>query len=145
MPWSGGRSKCPGFWGRKAPPRVSDWVLALRALYAAGALHEVGHTRLEGRTLTALEVTSPKPVRISSQRVLLDPKTGAPVELITHYGRQLGGLATTTIFHTYERLKLTAQTKRLLRFKAHPHAHLECVLALHCTHRESHGVDIGST
>ena len=117
--------------------------MALRALYAAGALHEVGHAQLDGRTLTVLEVSSPKPFRISAQRVLLDPKTGAPVELITHYGRQLGALTSTTIFHIYEHLKLTAQTERLLRFRVHPHARLECVLALHCSHRESHGVDIG--
>jgi hypothetical protein len=122
---------------------VEDPVLALRAFYAAGAMHEVGHARLDGRTLPVLEVRSPKPFRISSQRVLVDPKTGAPAELITRYGRQLGALTSTVIFHAYKHLKLTAQTERLLSFRAHPHARLECVTALHCSHRESHGVDVG--
>jgi hypothetical protein len=124
---------------------TEDPVLALRALYAAGAMHEVGHSQLDGKTLTVLEVSSLKQSRISAQRVLLDPKTGAPVELITQYGSQLGALTSTTIFHSYEHLKLTEQTERLLSFRAHPHARLECVIALHCSHREIHGVDVGHT
>jgi hypothetical protein len=122
-----------------------DPVLALRALYAAGAVREVGHSQFDGRTLTVLEVSAPQQFRISSQRILIDPKTGAPVELITHYGRQLGALTSTTIFHAYKHLELTSQTERLLSFRPHLHARLECVLALHCTDRESRGLDIGHT
>jgi hypothetical protein len=128
---------------------TEDPVAALRELYAAGRVHEAGHAQLNGKTLTVLEVggagrTEPAPLRFTrlspSARILVDPKTGAPVELITSYGRQPRALVSTTIFHTYEHLRLTAQTERLLRFRAHPHARLECVVALHCTDRESHGL-----
>ena len=146
----------PGSGYCKASPACSftteDPVLALRALYAAGAIRQVGHSQLDGRTLTVLEVTSRRhevtsrqQFRISSQRILIDPKTGAPVELITHYGSQPGALTSTTIFHTYKHLELTSQTERLLSFRPHPHARLECVLALRCTDRESRGLDIGHT
>ena len=130
---------------------TEDPVLALRELYAAGRVHEAGHAQLNGKTLTVLEGNgaartqpSVRFIRLNpSARILVDPKTGAPVELITRYGRQPRALVSTTIFHTYEHLRLTAQTERLLSFSAHPHARLECVLALHCSDRESHGVDIG--
>ncbi|MGA9876422.1 MAG: hypothetical protein WBQ21_11495 [Solirubrobacteraceae bacterium] len=120
---------------------TEDPVLALRELYAAGRVREVGHTRLNGATLTVLEAdsvlrTQPAPlhfIRLSpSTRILIDPKTGAPVELTTRYGRQPRALTTTTIFHKYQHLKLTPQTEQLLRFKSHPHARVECVPALHC-------------
>jgi hypothetical protein len=118
-----------------------DPVLALHELYAAGRVHEAGHAQLNGATLTVLETgslrrTQPEPLRFTrlnpSTRILLDPKTGAPVELTTRDGRQPGALTTTTIFHKYQHLKLTPQTERLLRFKTHPHARVECVPALHC-------------
>ena len=131
---------------------TEDPVLALRELYAAGRVHEAGHTRLNGKTLKVLEAgsvqrTEPAPLRFTrlspSARIVVDPKTGAPVELTTRYGQQPQAPISTTIFHEYKHLQLTPQTERLLRFRAHPHAHLECVPALHCSHRESHGVDIG--
>jgi hypothetical protein len=133
---------------------TEDPVVALRELYAAGRVHEAGHAQLNGETLTVLEAGSvrrsqPAPLRFTrmspSARILVDPKTGAPVEITTSYGPQSYPLTSTTIFHRYEHLELTAQTERLLRFRPHPHARLECVLALHCTDRESHGLDIGHT
>jgi hypothetical protein len=120
---------------------TEDPVLALDALYAAGHVHQAGHAQFNGVTLTVLETSSVRrtqPARLHSirlnpsVRILVDPKTGDPVELTTRYGRQFGALTTTTIFHNYQHLKLTPQTKRLLRFKAHPHARVECVPALHC-------------
>jgi hypothetical protein len=131
---------------------TEDPVLALRELYAAGRVHEAGHTQLNGKTLKVLEAggvqrTEPAPLRFTrlspSARIVVDPKTGAPVELTTRYGRQPQAPTSTTIFHEYEHLALNPQTERLLSFRAHPHARLECVPALHCSDRESHGVDIG--
>jgi hypothetical protein len=133
---------------------TEDPVLALRELYAAGRVHEAGHAQLNGETLTVLEAgsvqrTEPAPLRFTrlspSARIVVDPKTGAPVELTTRYGQQPQAPTSTTIFHEYKHLALTPETERLLKFRAHPHAHLECVLALHCSDRESHGVDIGRT
>jgi hypothetical protein len=121
---------------------TEDPVVALRELYAAGRVHEAGHAQLNGETLTVLQVgslwrTQPAPLRfirlIPSARILVDPKTGAPVELTTRYGQQLGALTSTTIFHTYQHLKLTPQTSRLLTARAHPSARIECVPALHCS------------
>ena len=118
-----------------------DPVQALHELYAAGRVHEAGHAQLNGATLTVLETSSvrrtqPAPLHFTrlnpSTRILIDPKTGAPVELTTRYGRQPGALTTTTIFHKYQHLELTPQTERLLRFRVHPHARVECVPALHC-------------
>jgi hypothetical protein len=135
---------------------TEDPVLALREFYAAGRVHEAGHAQLNGKTLTVLEVgsirrTEPAPLRFTrrspSARILVDPKTGAPVELTidvrTRYGRQPQGPTSTTIFHEYKHLQLNPQTELLLSFRPHPHARLECVPALHCTDRESHGLDIG--
>jgi hypothetical protein len=132
---------------------TEDPVLALRELYAAGRVHEAGHARLNGKTLTVLEAdgaarTQPSVrfIRLNpSARILVDPKTGAPVELTTRYDQQPQAPTSTTVFHEYKHVALNPQTERLLRFRAHPHAHLECVLALHCTNRESHGLDIGHT
>jgi hypothetical protein len=137
------------FTGRVAPGSAScifdpvcsltaeDPVLALRKLYAAGRVHEVGHARLNGKTLTVLGVeTRPAPAKLSrsiSQRILVDPKTGDPVELVTQYGRYPRALTSTTTFHTYQHLVLTPQTERLLVIRAHPHARVECVPALHCS------------
>lgn len=125
---------------------TEDPVLALRELYAARRVREAGHVRLNGRALTVLEVggvgrTEPAPLRFTrlspSARVLVDPKTGAPVELTielrTRYGHQPQGPTSTTIFHEYRHLELNPQTERLLSFRAHPRARVECVPALHCS------------
>jgi hypothetical protein len=116
---------------------TEDPVVALHQLYAAGRVHEAGHAQLNGETLTVLEAGSvrrvePAPLHFTrlspSARILVDEKTGAPVELTT----RLGPFTTTTIFHKYQHLELTPQTERLLSFKSHPHARIECVPALHC-------------
>jgi hypothetical protein len=125
---------------------TEDPVLALRELYAAGRVHEAGHARLNGRTLTVLEGngaarTQPASVRFirlnPSARILIDPKTGAPVELTTRYDQQPQAPTSTTIFHEYKHLELNPQTERLLSFRAHPHARIECVPALHCPPKQT--------
>jgi hypothetical protein len=120
---------------------TEDPVLALRELYAAGRVHEAGHEQLNGKTLTVLEGNgaartqpSVRFIRLNpSARILVDPKTGAPVELTTLYVQQPQAPTSTTIFHEYKHLQLNPQTERLLRFRAHPHARIECVPALHCS------------
>lgn len=125
---------------------TEDPVLALRELYAAGRMHEAGHLQLNGETLTVLEAgsvqrTEPAPLRFTrlnpSARILVDPKTGAPVELTTRYDQQPQAPTSTTIFHEYKHLALNPQTERLLRFRAHPHARVECVPALHCSAKQT--------
>jgi hypothetical protein len=125
---------------------TEDPVVALRELYAKGRVHEVGHVQLNGETVTVLEASSlrraqPAPSRLTrlgpSARILVDPKTGAPVELTTRYGLQPQAPTSTTIFHQYRHLALTPQTERLLRFEARPHARIECVPALHCSPRQT--------
>lgn len=115
---------------------TEDPLLALRRLYAAGRVHETGQEQLNGQTVTVLEVkvrrTPPTVLQVTGQRILVDAKTGAPVELVTHYGRQARALISTTVFHAYRHLELTPQTERLLTITSHPHAHIECVPALHC-------------
>jgi hypothetical protein len=121
---------------------TEDPVLALHELYAAGRVHEAGHAQLKGKTLTILESgsvgrTQPAPLRstrlIPSARILVDPKTGAPVELTTRYDQHPQAPTSTTIFHEYKHLELTPRTEQLLKFRSHPHARIECVPS--CTAR----------
>lgn len=117
-------------------------VAILRATYRSGALHAAGHTMLRGHrvdVITGRVQQGPDP-GVHQVRVLLNPGTFVPLEItISSSGQLHGGPqngqrwhgTTTTMLAHYERLPLNSHNLKLLRMRAHPHAHIEIAESTH--------------
>jgi hypothetical protein len=106
-----------------------DPVAFVRALVRAGALDNDGSTVLNGRTLDVLQ--SPHSGRVVvpghpgvAVRVLIDPATSIPVEVLVGHAATAGWTKIT--ISGYVRLPLTSRSAKLLQMSPHPGAAHEC-------------------
>jgi hypothetical protein len=118
-----------------------DPVSLLHRIYATGRVREAGTTHLHGQALSVLTYAPTPDARrrwgkalgAVSQLIVIDPKTGDPLEVSTQYGTSTAmvGYSDTIVFHEYKLLQRTSQSERLLAMRAHPRAQVICAAA-HC-------------
>jgi len=106
----------------------TDPVTTVRELYNAGQLHDAGQTLLNGRRVDVITSKRPATAGPAKVRILIDPQTFIPVEIVETYDSPPGQrfLTATTTIKNYQRLPLTQQTSKLLAMRPHPHAHVIC-------------------
>jgi hypothetical protein len=104
-----------------------DPVATLRVLCRSGAVRYAGREALDGRTLDVL-LGSGRGLAPGPMRVLLDPRTYLPVEIIQTFDSPSGRpfLVATTTIHAYERLPMTEATAAMLTMRTYPHARRLC-------------------
>lgn len=115
----------------------ADPITTMRVLYRADRLHDAGQTVRTGRLLDIL-VGSNRPASSApgtDVRILVDPHTFVPVEVVTTSYGSLGSaravrrlVTQTTTITGYQRIPLTPQTGKLLAMRPHPGAHTICAI-----------------
>ncbi len=108
---------------------------ALRQLYRLKALHGAGTAKLDGRTVDVLSGSpDPPPHPAALQQtwrvtVLVDPRTFYPLEVketqterVRRHGERPASLTVISRFGRFERIPLTAGSRRLLVLDPHPGA-----------------------
>lgn len=96
-------------------PAAATPISALRRLYRQGKLRDAGHTERNGRRLDVI-VSGEAP----SMRILVDPHSFLPVEIVTSYRSPgSGALVARTTITDYHRLPLTSRATGMLAPRCH--------------------------